>query len=438
MEYLQSLFSIEKEIDQIRDEITYHSINISMYNYSLISEDYSTIFSTESIKDVISLHKNKILIFIKKCISELITIILEFFGLTTNNKKIFLMMGKTLDKYKKSLVKTFTDRNERKGPYNFSENPITLRNPYTLIQRSLSILSFLTLGVTADIDTIGALTINNKSKTEPSLQFTTPAEVEAFYKNLSILYAVTIKAFYITVVMMSAESFIIDSGFVGLKYYSNIENNVIAKNPEIIQREDTFTATAKSDEGVKKFIEHLLGAFGVNMKSDANDTLKQIVEIIQGDTNSNKEYTILDSWYKDDKTEKFKNVIDASGSVIKETLETLRDASDFEVNSNEAFEAIINILTKSKDLANLYKNINVSKELDKMKKALDKVNKYFGTLDELKLSAANDVYHMNSYIIVTTYMYNVAKSNLNKFIREMLRSIDSGLTEVKKLEATIA
>lgn len=438
MEYLQNYFSIEREIDKIKDEVCYHSINISMYNYALISEDYNSVISTEAISDVISLHKSKILIFIKKCISELIKIILEFFGLTTNNKKIFLMMSKNFDKYRKSLVETFTERNERKGPYNFSEKPITIRNPYSSIYRPVQILSYLTLGITADIGSISELTTKNKISNLPELQFSQPGELEVLSKNLANLYAVSIKAIYIIAMMISADVFLIDDSLKGYAKFSSIDQNVIIDDPFVVTGIDSFKEVTLSDEKIKSFIENLLAKFGLDM-SAKDYSIKKILGIIKESNVDTNSLSIIDSWYREDKSELFKNMNEVGASLIQDTLEDLKDIDEIDIESPEMFELIcINGLISSKKLADIYKNIDVSKELDKMKKALDKVNKYVGTLDDLQLSVLNSIYNINKYITATTYMYNICKSNLNKFIKEMIRLVDNGLTDIKKLEATIA
>ena len=76
--------------------------------------------------------------------------------------------------------------------------------------------------------------------------------------------------------------------------------------------------------------------------------------------------------------------------------------------------------------------------MDRIRKDLDDVQKKINSINPDTFEAMEEDINIMKFITAVTYQYNIAKSILHRYIRTAIKSVDNGITDMKKVEASIA
>lgn len=473
-EYLQELFDIESQIDELMEYRQYQKLNMIECNvdYLDLIKHHS---SGESLKDVITFNKSRIIIMIKQFIADLIQMIMEFFQIGFVQKKILLKIHKQIKQYRLDLIKRFTERLETKGYYDFSDKPIEVYDPVRTLFRPIE--AMISVGVVLNLNlkpTINYVQRNysNNGLAGPNGMFregflhSNPKikkDMEKVFDAMKDLMVVAAKAEF-TNVSLSHPSIlsianeaseelkrsIPELGLNDIFFNERISIDRIKQlrkqYPEVDFPIDfkkmTSLTSAPQDLNVSEFFSKIAATIGCKDYTDYDkgyDSGYIFRKLLSSPGSSPNKGSFLFELFDTNNglRDKIKEESDQCLEMAEDIRDGLKDIDETDIDSTNAFEIYLFNLQASEQLANSCKNLNFKKSLDEMKKIIDKAQKTIYAVDPDFLANLEEKYSITGAITAISYQYNISKTILNKFIKVAANMIDTGITDIKKVESII-
>lgn len=441
--YLKEYFSIESEVDYMNDLLSIYTLE----NASLAYQNVELLFSTENLRDKISFHKSRLLILFKQCISELIRIVIEFFTVGTTQKKVMLMIYKQISAAMKSLDKTFQNRITRDGYYKFEDHPVEIRSTESTLCMPTILLSLIGSVLNLNLEQIlrkNRETLFIKYSKIPLGVFSTANTSNRMSSSTKIFDALVklggVHAKVAVILQMFSKGFI-------PTFTDKVLNRVIVKGNGG-QGTDPATLTVSYDK-FKDLIKE-------NNPSELAVYYRGLADCLGIDdiTNTEYDFNTFTLWdihagliedrfmkvFKIDRIGSMKSTADEILEGVEDAInDILKEGEEIIIDSSDMYKGFCKTLPEySKALASLFKTLDYKKEMEKIRKDLDDVNKKINSLDGDLFEELDGEINLMKYITAVTYQYNVSKTILYKYIKIAIKYIDNGITDLKKVEASLA
>lgn len=441
--YLRDYFSIESEQEYAQSLLTYYSMETATLAYNNVE----LAFSAESLRDKISFHKSRLIILFKQVINELIRMVIEFFSIGTTQKKIMLMISKQLEEALKSLRNTLQHRLDSKGYYNFEDKSIEIRDTSDTILKPIVYLSLIGSVLNLDIskmivDQYNKLLNNRPVKLNwrffdiPSAKNDT-VEIDKIYNALTKLGGCYGK---ISVILqMFSPEFIpsfttryIEDGISTTAAETDIGSE--PSNSTVSLEGFKSLLGEKNPDSLSNYYRKITTVLGLPDITDSKIKSDHVTLYLSGLTEEN-----FKNMFSTDSITTMKERADNISDSINDFLEEVQNPDEITIDSASTFQIYCKDLPNaSKELAKLFKSIDYKKEMDRIRKDLDDVQKKINSIDPDTFEAMEEDINIMKYITAVTYQYNIAKSILHRYIRTAIKSVDNGITDMKKVEASIA
>lgn len=441
--FLSEYFSIESEQEYAQSLLTYYSMETATLAYNNVE----LAFSAESLRDKISFHKSRILILFKQVINELIRMVIEFFSIGTTQKKIMLMISKQLEEALKSLRNTLQNRLDSKGYYNFEDKSVDIRDTSDTILKPIVYLSLIGSVLNLDISKMildqynkllngRPVKLNWRFFDIPSSKGDT-TEIDKIYNALTKLGGCHGK------IMVILQMF--SSEFIPSFTTQYIEDGISTKAIDTDIGNEPSNATVsldgfktllaeKNPDSLSSYYRKITTVLNLPDITDSKIKNDHVTLYLSGLTEENfKNMFTLDS------ISSMKERADNISESINDFLDELKNPDEITIDSASNFQIYCKELPNAaKELAKLFKSIDYKKEMDRIRKDLDEVQKKINSIDPDTFELMEDEINIMKYITAVTYQYNIAKSILHRYIRSAIKSVDNGITDMKKVEASIA
>ena len=465
--YLETLFELESIEEDIVTYLHYQKMNSVSCTVDFL-ELMKEHTSGESLKDVVTFNKSRIIIMIKQFISDLIQIIMEFFQIGFIQKKIMMKIFKQIKAYTKSLVSTFSERTRNKGAYDFSDKPIEIRNPNMSLMKPIAAMALIAVVVKANTSAIIAKVqkrYSNMGKNSPigsklrepflSSDPKRVRDMEKVFEALVSLAGVSAKSSLTSALLTDEgltrlseevakdnngqlqEAFLDDSEESISKFVSKVNNG--AEVTTIPERLAALLNSNVAEEDMGLFYGKLASALNV---TDYTDSSKEYtanysqIGILAGNSMIDKGSSFFDL-FNEGTLDALKDQAREAQERLDDIISSLNDIETIELGTMSDFGIYLMQLKCCESIAEHFKTVDYKKSMDVVKKELDKAQKtIYGTNVELLDYLENNI-HITKYITTISYQYNTSKTILNRFIRATVSIIDNGITDIKKVEASI-
>ncbi|MGL5314511.1 MAG: hypothetical protein ACRC92_14775 [Peptostreptococcaceae bacterium] len=399
--------------DGVQDAVVEINCTGSALFVTRVSEEYgidpNAVYSTEDLKDYITLNKDRLMIFIKKLISELIKVVLEFFGIQTTGKKLFMVLKKQLKDRLKSLKETLAKRNESGKVIDWDKFSVEIRDPFKSFFVPLDMLLMsmdyinkagsdgdakLVIGKIV-ADTVN--TINSPSSNGVTINGTSAQGI------LEDVLSVAINA-------LISDCLISETGYNTLQTIykaASLQPNFDPNDPKFLSV--AFHTYSNNDASTKTI---------VSMINQSNPflTAQQV-----------KSLSTLTSDVQ-------KNMAERS-SEIRDFFD---DIETIELETADALTAYIKYYEQMEDQLTKASSVDIGKVLKDQKKKLDNARKLFNKLSDVEVNYFNERIGLFDIITNITSMFLEAKSNLLLLTKKATILADNALTDMLKVEAALS
>ena len=441
--YLRDYFSIESEQEYAQSLLTYYSMEIATLAYNNVE----LAFSTESLRDKISFHKSRLIILFKQVINELIRMVIEFFSIGTTQKKIMLMISKQLEEAIKSLRNTLQHRLDNKGYYNFEDKSVEIRDTSDTILKPIVYLSLIGSVLNLDVSKMivdqynkflnnRPVKLNWKFCDIPSSKNDT-VEIDKIYNALTKLGGCYGK---ISVILqMFSPEFIpsfttryIEDGISTVAVETDIGSE--PSNSTVSLEGFKSLLGEKNPDSLSNYYRKITTVLGLPDITDSKIKNEHVTLYLSGLTEEN-----FKNMFSTDSISTMKERAENISDSINDFLDEVQNPDEITIDSASTFQIYCKDLPNaSKELAKLFKSIDYKKEMDRIRKDLDDVQKKINSINPDTFEAMEEDINIMKFITAVTYQYNIAKSILHRYIRTAIKSVDNGITDMKKVEASIA
>lgn len=441
--YLRDYFSIESEQEYAQSLLTYYSMEIATLAYNNVE----LAFSTESLRDKISFHKSRLIILFKQVINELIRMVIEFFSIGTTQKKIMLMISKQLEEAIKSLRNTLQHRLDNKGYYNFEDKSVEIRDTSDTILKPIVYLSLIGSVLNLDVSKMivdqynkflnnRPVKLNWKFFDIPSSKNDT-VEIDKIYNALTKLGGCYGK---ISVILqMFSPEFIpsfttryIEDGISTVAVETDIGSE--PSNSTVSLEGFKSLLGEKNPDSLSNYYRKITTVLGLPDITDSKIKNEHVTLYLSGLTEEN-----FKNMFSTDSISTMKERAENISDSINDFLDEVQNPDEITIDSASTFQIYCKDLPNaSKELAKLFKSIDYKKEMDRIRKDLDDVQKKINSINPDTFEAMEEDINIMKFITAVTYQYNIAKSILHRYIRTAIKSVDNGITDMKKVEASIA
>lgn len=468
-EYIKDMIAMESEEDSYIDLKKTLNFEISCIEREML-DMYGEMMSTESLKDRLTYQKSRLVMFLKSLLKELIKMILDFFSFGMSQKKIMLMLSKDIEKSIGYLIDRYSERIETKGIYDFEEKPISIRNTVNTILNPVVLLSIMSIVLKTDVSKLvetnmkgnvvdqELLNSNDRIalilKQNPNLS----KEIEDLFGSIKTLVESVTKINLILSIMTLKKTFLVITderklGDNSLVFYTR-ELSEQTKENKIVTKEQVsnmnigekiivsitglnlaLSGELSLEELNEVFYIPLCKILGVELPADDPSTFSKLNEYLRIFFEQTKQSKYIEA-FEESNINNLKKVADVANDNLNENLDTLTEYGEVDINSDESF--MYHCIGAPKIAAGIsrgFRNINIGKTFDEMKRAMDKASKKLTSSSSEALEILESIFNITKFIAVSTYLYQSTRSISNAYLRTSLKSIDNGLTDLKKVES---